>query len=171
MRRLRSSDGVFFTKYGALNFARNVEHELSRYMSNRATVALPSGPVEPAPESKPAERPLAGPVVSLTGKPPKDTEELLGAPGNSSIHSDAIATKVLTKGETVAAPFGRADNFAWPQGSETQSAQSVPPAPVPATNALASAPAEIKPDARKKGGAGKQSLHTTKQPTETKRHP
>ena len=68
-RRLRSSDGVFFTKYGARKLAHYVERELRRYMNNRAQVALPSGPVTPVPSSdeKPATRPLAGPVVPLTG--------------------------------------------------------------------------------------------------------
>src|SRR5215475_2586146 len=117
VRRLRLGDGVYFTKAGAIKLARYVEHELSRYMSNRTPVALPSGPVEPSPsEAKPAERPLMGPVVPLTGKPtgtPKDSDELLGAPGSNPIHGDALATKVLAKGETMPAPTGRADNFAW----------------------------------------------------------
>ena len=37
MRRLRSSDGVFFTKYGALKLAHYVEREIRRYMNNRST--------------------------------------------------------------------------------------------------------------------------------------
>jgi len=49
VRRLRLSDGVFFTKAGAIKLARYVEQELSRYMSNRVPVALPSGPLEAAP--------------------------------------------------------------------------------------------------------------------------
>src|ERR1035437_3476059 len=57
-RRLRSSDGVFFTKYGARKLAHYVERELRRYMSNRVPVALPVGPMPS--EGKPAERPLAG---------------------------------------------------------------------------------------------------------------
>ena len=77
VRRLRSSDGVFFTKAGAIKLARYVEHSLGRYMSNRVPVALPSGPVEPAPsEAKPAERPLMGPVVPLTRKDAGDVERL-----------------------------------------------------------------------------------------------
>ena len=68
VRRLRSSDGVFFTKAGAIKLARYVEQELSRYMSNRVPVALPSGPSEAAPSrSNPTERPLMGPVTPLTG--------------------------------------------------------------------------------------------------------
>src|SRR6476659_6740500 len=113
VRRLRLGDGVYFTKAGAVKLARYVEQELSRYMSNRAPVALPSGPFEAAPsDSKPTERPLLGAVIPLTGTPKdkdKDSDNLLGAPGSNSTLGDAIATKVLAKGETVAAPPGRAD--------------------------------------------------------------
>ena len=37
MRRLRSSDGVFFTKSGALKLAHYVEREIRRYMNSRVT--------------------------------------------------------------------------------------------------------------------------------------
>jgi hypothetical protein len=178
MRRLRLSDGVFFTKAGAIKLARYVEQELSRYMSNRVPMALPSGPFEATPSvSRPIERPLAGPVIPLTGTPKdkdKDSASLLGAPGSSPIQRDAIATKVLEKGETVAAPSGRADNFGWPNGSQAQSAAAAPETPiadqpkpgapvaaqpkaVPAgvTSALASAPPDVKQQQRKKGSGGK----------------
>jgi hypothetical protein len=177
VRRLRLSDGVFFTKAGAIKLARYVEQELSRYMSNRVPVALPSGPFQAAPsDSKSTERPLMGPVIPLTGTAKdkdKDSDKLLGAPGSSPTLGDAIATKVLAKGETIAAPPGRADNFAWTNGSQTKSAaaapetsiaeQPKPEAPVTAqpkvapeaTNALASAPADMKQRERKKGRAGK----------------
>src|SRR5262249_43120408 len=101
VRRLRLNDGVFFTKAGAIKLARYVEQELSRYMSNRVPVALPSGPLEASPsDSKPTERPLVGPVIPLTGTAKdkdKDSDKLLGAPGSSPTLGDAIATKVLTK--------------------------------------------------------------------------
>jgi hypothetical protein len=177
VRRLRSSDGVFFTKAGAIKLARYVEQELSRYMSNRVPVALPSGPFEATPsESKPTERPLMGPVIPLTGTPKdkeKDSDNLLGSSGSNPIQGDAIATKVLAKGEAVAAPPGRADNFAWPNGSQAKSSAAAPETPIvdqpkpeapvvaqpkaaPAvTNALASAPVDIKQQERKKGSAGK----------------
>jgi uncharacterized protein len=175
VRRLRLSDGVFFTKAGAIKLARYVEQELSRLMSNRVPVALPSGPFEAVPsESKPTERPLIGPVIPLTGTAKdkdKDSDNLLGAHGSSPISGDAIATKVLAKGETIAAPPGRADNFAWTNGSQPKSAVPETPvagqykleAPVAAqpkavpeiTGALASAPADMKQQERKKGSAGK----------------
>jgi hypothetical protein len=168
-RRLRSSDGVFFTKYGALKLAHYVEHELQRYMNNRATVALPSGPIEPASEEKQAARPLAGPVVPLTAMP-KDSDDLLGAAGGSSAHGDAIATKVLVKGEALAAPSGRADDFVWPLGSDAKTAQpvaAVPPAPVQpnaAAGAFASAPDEKKKEERKSGSAGRLTQKTIAKP-------
>jgi hypothetical protein len=174
MRRLRLNDGVFFTKAGAIKLARYVERELSRVMSNRVPVALPSGRFEAAPsDSKPTERPVLGPVIPLTGTPKdkeKDSDSLLGAPGSSPIPGDAIATKVLAKGETVAAPLGRADNFAWPNGSQTKSAPAAPETPIAdqpkpgapvaaqpkaVPSALASAPVDIKQQERKKGSAGK----------------
>ncbi len=125
MRRLRSNDGVFFTKYGALKLAHYVEREIRRFLNSRATpVALPSGPVAPAtPDGKPAARPVAGPVVPLTVAP-GNSDELLGGAGNSSPHGDAIAARVLVKGEPVPAPPGRADDFALQHGSEANPAPS-----------------------------------------------
>jgi hypothetical protein len=174
VRRLRSSDGVFFTKAGAIKLARYVEQELSRYMSNRVPVALPSGPVEGAPsDSKPTERSLMGPVIPLTGTAKdkdKDADNLLGVPGSSPTLGDATATKVLANGETIAAPPGRADNFAWLNRSQTESDaaapeppiadQRKPEAPVAAQpkavpSALVSAPVDIKQQEQKKGSGGK----------------
>src|SRR5215471_1800710 len=167
VRRLRLNDGIFFTKAGAIKLARYVEQELSRYMSNRVPVALPSGSLEAAPsESKPTERPLMGPIIPLTGTAKdkdKDSDNLLGVPGSSPALGDAIATKVLTKGETLAAPAGRADNFAWLNRSQTEGAAVAPETPIAdqpkavpeVTSAFASAPADIKQQERKKGSAGK----------------
>src|SRR6516162_304360 len=177
VRRLRLSDGVFFTKAGAIKLARYVEQELSRYMSNRVPVALPSGPLEAAPsDSKQTERPLVGPVIPLTGTAKdkdKDSDNLLGVPGSSTALGDAIATKVLAKGETVTAPPGRADNFVWLNRSQTEGAAVVPDTPIAeqpkpeppvaaqpkaAPSALASVPVDIKQQERKKGSGGKLTL-------------
>jgi uncharacterized protein len=164
VRRLRSSDGVFFTKAGAIKLARYVEQELSRYMSNRVPVALPSGPLDAAPsDSKPTERPLMGPVIALTGTAKdkdKDSNSLLGAPGSSPTLGDATATKVLANGETVSAPPGRADNFAWLNRTQNESAAAAPETPIadqpkPEAPVAASAPVDIKQQERKKGSAGK----------------
>ncbi len=146
MRRLRSNDGVFFTKYGARKLAHYVEREIRRYMSNRATpVALPTGPVAPQPETKSATRPVAGPVVPLTMTSGNTDEQLIGASAAQAIHQDATANRVLVKGEPVPAPAGRADDFAWPQGTEGNAA--APQARAPAAPPASAAPAASRANA------------------------
>ena len=120
-RRLRSSDGVFFTKYGALKLAHYVKRELLRYLNNRVMVGLPSGSGE-ASEGKSTVRPLVGPVVPLTNAL-KNSSYLLGGIGGSKVHRNPVAAKVFVKGKAMAAPPGRADNFAWSPEGETNSTQ------------------------------------------------
>lgn len=150
-RRLRSGDGVYFTQYGARKLAHYVEREIRRYMSNRGPIALPFGTMGPVlDDGKPKERPLAGPVVPLT-MTRGNTETLLGGgPASSSMRLDAIATGVLVKGDPLAPPPGRADDFVWSRGSEAPrvapaatSASASVPAVAPAKPA---APAVAKPD-------------------------
>jgi hypothetical protein len=97
-------------------------------------------------DGKSAVRPLAGPVVPLT-QTTGNTEELLGGLGSAAVRGDAIATGVLVKGDAVAAPSGRADDFVWPRGSlanATPAAAAVPAA----ASASAAVPANVstKPD-------------------------
>ena len=150
VRRLRSGDGVYFTKYGARKLAHYVERELRRYMSNRSLqISLPTSPVGPQPaDGKSAARPLAGPVVPLTVTP-GNSDELLGGPGTRPAQGDAIATSVLVKGEPVPAPPGRADDFVWPRGGEANAAQPQAAAPADRTNPSA---ALAKPQAEPKAG-------------------
>lgn len=155
MRRLRSNDGVYFTKSGARKLAHYVERELRRYMSNRALpVALPTGPVAPMPESKSTVRPVAGPVMPLTVSTGNTDEQLLGGSASQPMHSDATASRVLVKGEAVAPPPGRADDFAWQPGTESRSSVPLASAPVgePAANA-ATQPA-VTPQQPRRGTAG-----------------
>lgn len=165
MRRLRSGDGVFFTKSGARKLAYYVERELRRAMNNRLPVALPSGPIAPAPADTKV-RPVAGPVVPLTVTPP-NSEELLGGSGQPP-HTDATAARVLVKGEPVPAPPGRADDFAWPLGSDAKNAPPVaaaPPAP-PAGAQARTEPAAVarKPsDEPKRGGRTSQTTGARRQ--------
>ena len=112
-------------------------------------VALPvpdeTGPQAPnAKPGGPAQRPAAGPVVPLTATKVVP-EELLGggrAPARAPA-VDATASKVLVKGEPIAAPSGRADDFSWPRGSgaDPQPAVAEPTPPPAATPATATAPA------------------------------
>src|SRR5664279_2186148 len=175
MRRLRSGDGVYFTKSGARKLAHYIEREVRRYMSNRGPVALPSGPVGPLPaEPKSTVRPVAGPVVPLTVTP-GNSEELLVGTGSQPMHSDATAVRVLVKGEPVPAPPGRADDFVWPLGSDGKSAPpvaSAPAAPASAAAPAANAVARTEPPAAagkaleepKRGAAGTTTQNTPARP-------
>jgi len=101
-------------------------------------VALPVQGPQPAPNAKQGggvgdglQRPVAGPVVPLTATS-VSAEELLG--GSQARHTpttDGMATRVLTKGEPVSAPSGRADDFSWPRGG-ADSADPGTAEPVPA---------------------------------------
>jgi uncharacterized protein len=137
-RRLRSGDGVYFTKAGAQKLAHYAEREIQHAMlTHNSPVATPA-PEEPAPETavhqgtQPA-RPLSGPVVPLTTVSGAQQELLGGGPHTPA--EDPNAAKVLVKGEPPAGLAGRADDFAWPKPN----AVAAPPAtggassqPVPA---------------------------------------
>ncbi|MGB6768178.1 MAG: GDSL-type esterase/lipase family protein [Methyloceanibacter sp.] len=130
-RRLRTADGVYFTKAGAVKLASYVVRELRRAMSSYvAPVALP-GP-ETAPKSGPTNaRPDVGPVLPLSigGG---EHGDLLGAGDHpTQSRSDPTAAKVLSRGEVLAAPTGRADDFSWPRGgSDASATPEVSPEPV-----------------------------------------
>jgi hypothetical protein len=117
-RKLRSDDGVYFTKAGARKLAHYVEREITRLMAGRsAPIALPSEPATPdanAVPGAPPPRPLAGPVVPLVASS-VGTDQLLGGPGSRPAAVDALASRTMVKGEALAAPAGRADDFAWPR--------------------------------------------------------
>ncbi|MBI3433569.1 MAG: DUF459 domain-containing protein [Proteobacteria bacterium] len=119
-RRLRSADGVHFTKAGARKLAHYVEREIQRVLAARTTpVALPfpQDPLPQTPESRvggPTPRPLVGPVIPLTAVSNAATD-LLGAEDPHQAAGNTIATHVLVKGEPIPAPAGRADDFAWPR--------------------------------------------------------
>ncbi|MGC1571604.1 MAG: hypothetical protein WA750_05820, partial [Pseudolabrys sp.] len=89
---------------------------------------------------------------------------------NSAPHGDAIATRVLVKGEPIPAPAGRADNFALQRGGDADlPAAAAPAEPLLSTPADASraepveAPPEKKAAVPKSGSSGKttQTTQTT----------
>jgi uncharacterized protein len=151
IRRLRSYDGVFFTKPGARKLAHYVEREITRLLASRsAPIALPSEPATPdanAQPGQPAPRPLAGPILPLVASS-VGTDQLLGGPGSRPAAVDALVARTLVKGEPLAAPAGRADDFAWPR-REVGREQARGDAPVasvaPEGTPGATAPAAPKP--------------------------
>jgi hypothetical protein len=121
-RRLRTNDGIHFTKAGARKLAHYVEREIRRALSTGPVpVVLPAEPQQPAPPptptalpGTPVTRPLAGPVLPLTTTA-KASEELLGAATMAPAVDHPTVTRVLVKGEPVESPAGRGDDFAWPR--------------------------------------------------------
>jgi hypothetical protein len=118
IRRLRSYDGVYFTRPGARKLAHYVEREITRLLAARsAPIALPTEPATPdanALPGQPAPRPLAGPILPLVASS-VGTDQLLGGPGSRPAAVDALAARTLVKGEPLAPPAGRADDFVWPR--------------------------------------------------------
>ena len=118
-RRLRTGDGVYFTQAGARELAYFVEREIDRWLTRANTVALPveepKAAASATPEAGPSKaRPLSGPVVPLISGGSSELEQLLGGTSPPAV-TDAVATKVLVKGEAMPVPAGRADDFAWPR--------------------------------------------------------
>jgi hypothetical protein len=117
-RRLRTNDGVYFTKAGARKLAHYTEREIRRVLAARSgPIALPSESFSPDSNIKPGEagpRPLMGPVVPLVASS-VGTDELLGGVGTRPASVDALAARTLVKGEPLAPPAGRADDFSWPR--------------------------------------------------------
>ena len=144
VRRLRLSDGVFFTKYGAVKLARYVEHELRRFMNNRVPVALPSGPLSRHhPRQNRPSWPLVGPVVPLTG-PPKDKDTKDTKDGDDLLRGRAAARftamrplrRFLQRAKRWPLRPVEADNFSWTSANNSPAAQSAPVPPVAAETAV-----------------------------------
>ncbi len=142
-RRLRTADGVHFTKAGAVKLASYVDRDLRRVLSSHVTpVALP-GPEANAPKPG-GPRPAIGPVLPLTASSGGEGGELLGSgsrPAQAS--SDPVAVELLSRGDPLPAARGRADDFSWPRPASDANATDVAPEP-----------AAVAP-AAKKGVAGK----------------
>jgi hypothetical protein len=147
IRPLRSRDGVYFTDRGARKLAHYVEREVTRLLASRSgPIALPTEPATPdanAVPGQPAPRPIAGPILPLVASS-VGTDQLLGGAGSRPAAVDPLAARTLVKGEPLAAPAGRADDFAWPRreiGREQAKEQGKGESPVAATAPDGSVPA------------------------------
>jgi len=139
-RRLRSGDGIHFTKAGAVKLAHYVEHELRRLMASPVTpVALPA----PTPAQPNGVRPTVGPVLPLNAlNDGAGSGELLGASGIARpAHHDPLVIRALSRGDPLAAPPGRADDFSWPRRADLSDYPAVP------SKATAAAPVATTPAA------------------------
>lgn len=153
IRRLRAYDGVYFTRPGARKLAHYVEREITRLLAGRsAPLALPSEPATPdanALPGQPAPRPLAGPILPLVASS-VGTDQLLGGAGSRPAAVDALAARTLVKGEPLAPPAGRADDFVWPR-REVGREQAKGDTPVASGTPAATAPTPAAPPKPRKG--------------------
>ena len=140
MRRLRSADGVFFTKAGALKLAHYVEREIRRHMNSRAIpVALPMGPLTPAtPDGKPACAPRRRSGGAAHCDARRIQMNCSAVPANSSPHAMPLQRVFLSRASRCprrpAAPTISCFNAA-------TTSLCLPAAAIP-SGAVASAPAE-----------------------------
>ena len=144
-RRLRTYDGVNFTKAGAEKLGHYVEHDLRRVLGSHVLpVALPGPEEQPPASDNVASRPAIGPVVPLNSTNVEKGGQLLGAASHPTEgEADPLATRVLNRGEAIVAPRGRADDFSWPRPdiSGTADTEALPGA-VPPKGAAANTGAE-----------------------------
>jgi hypothetical protein len=118
-RRLRTADGLNFTKQGARKLALYLEREISRTVLHPAPAEPPVATRETnTPPVKPNERPIAGPVVPLTEATPVKGDALLGAPPSPYSR--------LLGGEPPTPARGRADDFSWPRQDSPAAVQEGP---------------------------------------------
>jgi uncharacterized protein len=137
-----------------------VDREVTRLLARSTPIALPTEPPTPDANAVPGQpaRPLAGPIVPLVASS-IGTDQLLGGPGSRPAAVDPLAARTLGKGESLAAPAGRADDFAWPRreiGREQAKGETPVAATTPektdtgATAGTAAAPAPPKPAQQKR---------------------
>jgi uncharacterized protein len=129
IRRLRTGDGVHFTKFGALKLAHLVDHDLSRLLTNPAAPLPLPGPEAAAPAKPGAPRSAIGPVLPLAATGNGQAGDLLGAKSPAPAAEHSLAASVLVRGDALPAPPGRADDFSWPpRGNAANPAPPPPPA-------------------------------------------
>ncbi len=116
-RRLRTYDGVNFTKAGAEKLGHYVEHDLRQILRGHVLpVALPGPEEQPPANDNVAGRPAVGPVLPLNATSAEEGGQLLGAASHpAEREADPLAIRVLNRGEAIVAPRGRADDFSWPR--------------------------------------------------------
>ena len=133
--RLRAADGVHFTKAGARKLANFVEPEIRRNLDevqpntgpapNPANVVNHDGtetpanvPALPGSEVPPAPKPLAGPILPLTGPvvaPGGELATRTTTAGSANNAARILIDQTLQQGRPLAPKPGRADDFSWPR--------------------------------------------------------
>ncbi|MBO0734267.1 MAG: DUF459 domain-containing protein [Methylocapsa sp.] len=125
--RLRTGDGIHFTKAGARKLAHFVEpairRNLDEVLPKEAPAAVPgavpeasAAPENPANEGAPKPKPAVGPIQSLTS-PTLSPGGELATRLTSAKNNDAqmVIEQTLEQGKPLPPKPGRADDFSWPR--------------------------------------------------------
>lgn len=123
--RLRSADGIHFTRAGARKLAHFVETHVRRDLDGKAPVPelptdAPAGIAEKGKRGdKPvvAAKPEAGPIKSLTELPSAGNGQLVDPDAYRDNVRDALVESSLVRGQPHGPPMGRADDFRWPSST------------------------------------------------------
>jgi hypothetical protein len=133
--RLRANDGIHFTKAGARKLAHFVEPEIRHNLDevqpktepapNLANVPNPedaktpaNGSALPGSEAPPAPKPVAGPILPLTGPvlaPGGELATRTTTAGTANNTARTLIEQTLQQGRPIAPKPGRADDFSWPR--------------------------------------------------------
>ncbi len=127
--RLRSADGVHFTKAGARKLAHFVEPAIRRNLDEVQPKSEPSTAPEAAPaaanapepaavEEAAKPKPVAGPIQSLTGAalaPGAELATRMTAAKTKNNEAQAVIEHTLQQGRPLAPKPGRADDYSWPR--------------------------------------------------------
>jgi len=129
IRRLRSYDGVYFTRPGARKLAHYVEREITRLLAARsAPIALRTNRQRPTPTRCPvSRRPVHWPDRSCRWWHPRSAPIIARRPGSRPVAVDALAARTLVKGEPLAPPAGRADDLSGRAVNRTRTVQGETP--------------------------------------------
>jgi uncharacterized protein len=131
--RLRAGDGVHFTKAGARKLAHFVEpairHNLEEVQPNTGPAPNPAKSPEgtetppnvsalPGTEAPPAPKPVAGPILPLTGPvlaPGGVLATRTTTAGTANNAARTLIEQTLQQGRPLAPKPGRTDDFSWPR--------------------------------------------------------
>ncbi len=125
--RLRSADGVHFTKAGARKLAHFVEPAIRRHFDEvqpkgepgpEAPPEVVNAPGPAAGEEVPKPKPVAGPIQSLTSpalSPGGELATRMTQARTKSNEAQAVIEQTLEQGKPLAPKPGRADDYSWPR--------------------------------------------------------
>ena len=129
-RRLRTADGVGFTRAGGRKLAFFVDRQLDELLKRETDPAAAAAAVVNPADTKPS-------IILLTGGAASGARSLAGAPTAPVVPAKAVIgagtpavpAHRLVSGDALPAVVGRTDDFSWPASQPATPDPLIPPAP------------------------------------------